>query len=59
MDCIVDASLYRNTLNSDFGYKKERKDLNNFIQENMKRNIIYSLTGMLIFVLTGSYGMIG
>ena len=31
---------------------KGKISLNNFIQENMKRNIIYSLTGMLIFVLT-------
>ena len=31
---------------------KGKISLNNFIQENMKRNIIYSLTGILIFVLT-------
>ena len=31
---------------------KGKISLNNFIQENMNRNIIYSLTGMLIFVLT-------
>ena len=31
---------------------KGKISLNNFIQENMNRNIIYSLIGMLIFVLT-------